>query len=761
MTHAQETLAATATLPSDEERLMLRDSLRRLLARQWPAEQAVELANDASARASIWQALAEQGLTSLGSDPQEGGFREIAVALEELGRAACPAPLIGAALANLALSTLLPGRPASDDAAALLDALHGGDACVSFALGAFDGDPQAGSVQFVDGKLQGSLAFVEAATQATHLVVLAEPGPVLAIVPRDASGLTMTETPGLAMPPLATMHFDHVPAAVMEIPSALARDLHGIGGLALLARTLGAARQGFDMAVAHAKERQQFGQPIGRFQAVQHKLANCLTALEAARLMLHNAANAHDLGLENWRLLGATARAFAGPALRQVSLETHHTFGAIGYSEEHEAPRHFRRTHADLARLGGVRKSREEIAHALLDRGAMLPEYDLGPAGNAFRDEVRAWLKQNWSGATPKHKENQAYEEWGYDTQFTKLLGRQGWNTISWPKEHGGQGRTPYEQLAFMEEIQQAGAPMGGRGDIQAHALMTFGTPEQKAEFLPKLALGEITFCLGYSEPGSGSDLASLQTSAVRDGDEWVINGQKIWTTAAEKADYMWLAARTDRNATRPHAGISIFIVPMDSPGLSVRPSMAMYGHTFCQEFLDNVRVPASALVGKVNEGWTILTSALVTERMMMGSFIANARAEFERLVRCVRNATVPNGLLRDDGAVRDRIGALAAEVEAGRQLFMNSIAMAEQGKVAIHEAAMSKAYTGELIERLGQAALDILGTGVILSGDADDTIADGKFEQLLRYAILTVIGGGTAEIQRNLIAQRGLGLPR
>ncbi|AEI81934.1 acyl-CoA dehydrogenase (plasmid) [Cupriavidus necator N-1] len=761
MAQEQTEFPPSARLPGDEERLMLQESLRRLLARHWPAERAVEHAADQQALASIWRVLAEQGLTSLGSNPQEGGLREIAVALEELGRVACPAPLIGAALANLALSTHLPEEPAPGEAAALLGALHRGDASVSFAFGSFDGDAQAGCVRFAKGTLHGRTAFVEAASHATHLLVLAEPGPVLAIVPCGAAGLTVTETSGLAVPPLATVSFDRVAAAALQLPPGLAEDLRRIGGLALLARALGAARQGFDMAVAYAKERQQFGQPIGRFQAIQHKLANCLMALEAARLMLQNAASTHDLGSENWRILGAAARAFAGPAVRQVSLETHHTLGAIGYSEEHEAPRHFRRTHADLARHGGVRQAREELARALLDQGATLPEYDLGPAGNAFRDEVRAWLKENWSSASRKREHDHAYEEWGYDTQFTRLLGRKGWNTMSWPREYGGQGRTPYEQLAFMEEIQQAGAPMGGRGDIQAHALMAFGTDEQKAEFLPRLARGEITFCLGYSEPGSGSDLASMQTTAMRDGDEWVINGQKIWTTAAEKADYMWLAARTDRNAARPHAGISIFIVPMNSPGLTVIPSMAMYGHTFCQEFLDNVRVPASALVGKVNDGWTIVTSALATERMMMGSFIANARSEFERLVRCVCSKTVFDGALADDGAVRDRIGALAAEVEAGRQLFMNSIALAEQGRVPVHEAAMSKAYMGELMERLGQTALDILGTGATLSEDAEGAVARGKFEQLLRYAILTVIGGGTAEIQRNLIAQRGLGLPR
>ncbi|MGH8784329.1 MAG: acyl-CoA dehydrogenase family protein [Cupriavidus necator] len=758
MAQEQITLPGVAALPSGEERLMLQESLYRLLGRLWPAERTAALAADPQAMASIWQALAEQGVTSLGSEPCEGGLREIFVVLDELGRAACPAPMIAAALANLALA---PTRCASEEAASLLAALHRGDATVSFAFGSFDGDPQAGCVQFVDGKLNGRIAFVEAAVHATHLLVLAEPGPVLAIVPRNAPGLTVQVTPGLAVPPLATVRFDDVPAQAVAVSRELAEDLNRIGGLALLARALGAARQGFDMAVAYAKERHQFGQPIGRFQALQHKLANGLMALEAARLMLHNAARTHDLGSDNWRILGAAARAFAGPALRQVSLETHHTFGAIGYSEEHEAPRHFRRTHADLARHGGVRRAREELARTLLDQGGTLPEHDLGPAGNAFRDEVRAWLKENWSGTSQTRGVDQAYEEWGFDTQFTALLGRKGWNSMSWPREYGGQGRTPYEQLAFMEEIQQADAPMGGRGDIQAHALMAFGTPEQKAEFLPKLARGEITFCLGYSEPGSGSDLASMQTTAVRDGDDWVINGQKIWTTAAEKADYMWLAARTDRNAARPHAGISIFIVPMTSPGITVRPSMAMYGHTFCQEFLDNVRVPASAMVGKVNDGWNILTSALATERVMMGSFVANARAEFERLVGCVRGAKACDGLLRDDGAVRERIGALAAEVEAGRQLFMNSIAMAEHGKAPIHEAAMSKAYTGELLERLGQSALDILGTGATLSEDAEGAIASGKFEKLLRYSILVVIGGGTAEIQRNLIAQRGLGLPR
>ncbi|MGR4870292.1 acyl-CoA dehydrogenase [Variovorax sp. LARHSF232] len=758
MAGEERTAPAPEMLPSDEEREMLRESLRRLLERLWPAERAVALATDTQAVASIWHALAEQGVASLGRDPLEGGLRETTVVLEELGRAGCPAPLVGAVLANLALSPL---RNSSQEADALLDALHRGDAAVAFALGSFDGDPRAGGLRWVDGRLQGRVAFAEGVATATHLLVLVDQEPLLAIVPRSAPGLGIEETPGLVAPALGLLTFDSVAAAPLAISQRLAEDLHQIAGLALLARALGAARRGFDMAVEYAKERRQFGQPIGRFQALQHKLANGLMSLDAAQLLLNNAARSHDLGMDNWRVLGASARAFSGPGLRQVALEVHHTFGAIGYSEEHEAPRHFRRIHADLARLGGVRQAREQLAEALIDQGQALPEQDLGAAGNAFRMEVRDWLKDNWRPENQTNDVDRPYEEWGYDTRFTALLGRKGWNNLSWPSAYGGEGRSPREQLAFMEEIQRAGAPMGGRGDIQAHALMSFGTPAQKAEFLPKLARGEITFCLGYSEPGSGSDLASMQTTAERDGDEWVINGQKIWTTAAEKADYMWLAARTDRTAQRPHAGISLFIVPMKTPGLTVRPSMAMYGHTFCQEFLDNVRVPAHALVGEINQGWKILTSALATERMMMGSFIANARAEFECLVRCVREVDDSLQSGRTDGAVRDRIGALAAQVEAGRQLFMHSIEMAEKGKAPIHEAAMSKAYTGELMEQLGQASLDILGAAATLSKGAHGAVAAGRFEQLLRFSIVTVIGGGTAEIQRNLIAQHGLGLPR
>jgi len=752
--------AAANTLPSEEERDMLRDSVRRALEQTWPVATAVAHGSDPIYMSKQWLALAQQGLTTLGFVAEEGGLREGLIALEEMGRAACPAPLLGALMANL----LLKDKTGQAGVASVLDQLHCGQAVLTMAFGAFDGDANAGSATFKDGKLDGKLTFVEDTAVATHLLVLAsqaDGAPVLALCERNASGVVITETPGLAVPALAQVSLTATPALVLSTTIAEVSDLSRLTRLGLLARALGAAKRSFDMVVDYAKERQQFGQPIGKFQAIQHKLATCLMSLEGARTTLHSAATAFDLGQADWRYYASAAYASASTALRQVSLETHHTFGAIGYAEEHEAPRHFRRTHADLVRHGGVRRAREEVAQTLLDEGRNLPEYDLGAAGNAFRLEVRDWLKEHWLKERRPNDLKKPFHRRGLDKSFYVDLSEKGWNAVSWPKEYGGQARTPLEQLAMIEEFMAVQAPNASRGNIQAFALMGFGTPDQKAEFLPKLYKGETWFCLGYSEPSSGSDLVSLKTTAVKDGNEWVINGQKIWTTMAEHSDYMWLAARTDPDAKPKHAGISIFMVPMNTPGITLQPSMALYGHTFCNEFFDNVRVPDSALVGPVNGGWKILMAALATERVTMGGYVAQARAVFEQLLDYVRQASLNGQPMKDDPIVRDRIGMLAGEIEVARQLVTQSVMIMEQGKVPAHEAAMSKAYTAEMIQRLTETAIDLTGMGAILAEGAEGAITNGRIDQVLRQSIMLVVGGGTNEIQRNIIAQVGLGLPR
>ena len=748
-------------LPTDEERGMLRDSIRGLLESYWPMPQAVTNSADAQAAQAIWTRLVAQGLASLGMDPSEGGLREIAIVMEELGRAACPAPLLEAALANLAFAGQA-SRSAS--AASLLKALHDGQARIAFAFGRFDADASAGAVTCVTRsgqRLSGTLRCVGGADTATHLCVALDEGPGIAIVACLAPAVAVARSRAMGSGGLCEVTLFDAPASIVAVPRSRIEDLARIARLCACARAQGAARRAFEVAVDYAKERHQFGQPVGKFQAVQHKLANCLISLEGVRLTIANAAAAFDRGSDDWRYFAAAAFAFGSGALRQVSLETHHALGAIGYAEEHEAPRHFRRVHLDTVGFGGAWQARREVAAHLLDRAeGGLPRYDLGDAGNAFRESVREWLASHWTAERRAAFASDPEEHREFDASFALDLGKTGWIGLGWPVEHGGQARTPLEQLAFIEEMERVEAPRAGAA-VQANALMMHGTPQQQARWLPEILAGQAMHGMGYSEPGAGSDLAALRTKATRDGDEWVINGQKIWTTTWW-GKYMFLAARTDPDARPSHAGISMFVVPMDAPGIQIKPAKTMYDGTFANIFYDDVRVAADAMIGKVNGGWKVLTDALAAERGLIGGGIVMKVAQtFELLCDYVRHAHADGVPLGADPLVRDRIATLAAEIEVGRQLMVHCAELALDGTTPPEYGAISKVFSGELMERFGEAALDIIGMRATLSHSAPGAIANGKFEQSLRHSLMWVISIGTNEIQRSLIAQRGLGLPR
>jgi alkylation response protein AidB-like acyl-CoA dehydrogenase len=346
---------------SESERSLLRKSVRDFLTNSWPVDQAVENSNNTGAIARLWRAMARQGLSSLGSDATEAGLREIILVFEELGRASCPAPLLGAMVANLALAT----QP-SDAVRALLEGLHQGSAIVALALGAFDGDPAAGRVGARGNTLHGAVSFIEGAQAATHFLIFTGAPAGIAVIASDSTGLRTRAAPGLAVPSLVDLTLADVPALWLDRPAEALADIALAVRLACAGRALGAAERAFSLAVDHAKVRKQFGQFVGQFQAVQHKLANGLISLDGARLAIETAAEAHDNADPNWRVFVSSAVAFAGPALRAVSIETHRALGAIGYAEEHEAPRHFRRVHADLARFGGASRARAELADFLL-----------------------------------------------------------------------------------------------------------------------------------------------------------------------------------------------------------------------------------------------------------------------------------------------------------------------------------------------------------------------------------------------------------
>lgn len=734
---------------SDDVTELLRDSIRALLETHWRADGPVD-GTAPETIAGIWDRLVQQGVTALGADPQERSLCAVLVVMEELGRAACPAPMWSAVLANLVLSD------ASSGADEIRRALDGGEARVAFSFGAFDPDVGVGSIALDKGKATGSLRFVEAAGNATHLLV-----PIgeteLALVDLEAPGIERVPTRAMGAWGNWEMKLDAVPATRLSAGNVKLDDLRSIATIALLARAHGAARRAFELAAEYAKQRQQFGQPIGRFQAIQHKLANCFIDLEGARLVLHHSARLRDQGDSDWQYFADCATAFASPALRRVSLETQHTFGAIGYAEEHEAPRHFKRVHLDTIALGGATLARRRLASRLFDNGGMgLPQYDLGPAGNDLREQTRRWLAQNWAGHRKAAFDARPFAKREFDAEFALDIGGTGWIGLGWPEEFGGQARTPLEQIAFIETMERGEAPRIG-ASIQSNALMMFGTPEQQKKYLPEILRGEAMHGMGYSEPQAGSDLAALRTSAVRNGDHWVINGQKIWTTTWW-GKYMFLAARTDKDAKPPHAGISMFIVPMNAPGITIQPATTMYDGSFANIFYDNVRVPLDNLVGRVNEGWKVLTGALAFERGLVGGGIVLKVAHaFEQL----RQHLLSRSELRADPIVRDRMANFASEIEIGRQLMMHCAELAADGITPLEYGAISKVFSSELMERFGEAALDMLGMRAALSEQMPGAIDNGRFEQNLRHSLMWVISIGTNEIQRSLIAQRALGLPR
>jgi len=377
-------------------------------------------------------------------------------------------------------------------------------------------------------------------------------------------------------------------------------------------------------------------------------------------------------------------------------------------------------------------------------------EFRFSAEDEAFRQEVRAFIRAE----LPKVREGES---------FTKKLAAKGWLTMSWPKEYGGQGAPHLRQLVYNEEMAYHRAPGQTMGaDRVGPTLILFGTEEQKAQFLPAIVRDDITWCQGFSEPGSGSDLASLQTRAVRDGDCWVINGQKIWTSNAQRADYMILLARTDPDAPK-HRGITYFLVDMKLPGITVRPLMQMTGQAgFNEVFFDDVRVPANMVVGEVNRGWYVSTATLDFERSGIGRVIGGLRT-FEEVVAYAKATPARDsggGTLFDRAPVRLALADVALSFEVGRLMSYRVAWMQSRGLVPNYEASMAKTFGTELHQRMARVAYTTLGLrGQLLGGEWAPL--EGQIPMTVLQAVSLTIAAGTSEINRNIIATRGLGLPR
>jgi hypothetical protein len=392
-------------------------------------------------------------------------------------------------------------------------------------------------------------------------------------------------------------------------------------------------------------------------------------------------------------------------------------------------------------------------------------DFAFTPEQQAFLAEVEEFLDANYDPEVfdPTRENMAQIVDTPERRAFMKKMSEHGWFGITWPKEHGGQeGDGVYEYL-LNEALAGRGGPQIGKGvGIVGKTILRHGSEKLKAEFLPKILNAEIEFAVGYSEPDAGSDAAAMQLKAVYDdaNNEWILNGQKIWTTSAHFADWYWVGARTDPDAPK-HAGITLFLIPMDHPGLTIQGIWTMGDERTNSVFFDDVRISDDYVVGEKGRGFQYISEALDLERFTMFTF-APIKARLELLVDYVKNAKRDGEPLKDDPIVRQQIAELNTRAEVARVIGLRFLAKSLKGGAApTSEASEYKLFATEFSKQLANASMDVIGPAAQVRVGTEDAPMKGRAESTYRYTVLDTIGGGTSEVQKNIIARRKLGLPK
>ena len=743
-----------------EEQRALAESMAELLARHWPAGSAHKLIGDPSSVSErpLWSRLAELGVAGLPVAESLGGaggtWSDLAVALEACGHAVAPTPAIAVAGALGALSTA-----AEDPAADLLRQVAEGSVVATFAWtarpplwGASGGftataGPSAGGVS-VSGR---SDLVLSPEADVILLVADAAAGPVLAAVAATAAGVELGRAEGLdLLRPIGKLVLDGAEATVLaEGAMALAALRRSLvtAGTATACELVGIAAHCLNGAVAYAADRTQFGRPIGSFQAVKHKCADMLAGVELARAAARHAAALLDEQAAADALDDAVALALAETmkVARQVTGDYIQVLGGIGFTWEHEAHLYYRRAGAMAALFGGPEAQRRRLDPTGRTKGAV-------PRASTRRVQgPAAELAAHVERLLPAHR-----DKWGDDDSFPARLDWQrtlhtvGWIAPHWPVEFGGRGLGIVDQVACDRVLAELNAPdLAGVLGVNnvAPTLMRYGTPEQRRHLLG-IQSGTEVWCQGFSEPDAGSDLAGLRTAAVLDGDEFVIDGQKIWTSEGMEATHCLLLARTDA-AARPHRGISALLVPLDLPGITRRPIVQMTGEGgFAELYFDDVRVPRDALLGKLHDGWNVTMTTLGFERAGVIMMAGRLEQTVHDMVVAVADRDLDPGtrLALTDRLIEARLLGLLGQRALGR---------IAAGGAPGAEHSVIKLVWSITAQAVGESYLAALGPDAVMS-------SAGRVARLdyLRSRAAT-IAGGTTEIMRNILAERVLGMPR
>lgn len=722
------------------EHYELADSVRSLVARVAPSEVLhAALESPVENPPPYWQAAAEQGLQGVHLAESVGGqgfgILELAVVLAEFGYGAVPGPFVPSAIASALIA-------AHDPQAKVLAELATGAAIAAYALDSGLTATRHGDVLVIRGEVRA----VPAAAQASVLVL-----PV-AIESRDEWVVLRNDQLEIeavkSLDPLRPIA--HVRANAVDVSDdALLSNLtmttaHALMSTLLSAEAVGVARWATDTASAYAKIREQFGRPIGQFQAIKHKCAEMIADTERATAAVWDAARALDDAGESSsdvEFAAAVAATLAPATAQRCTQDCIQVHGGIGFTWEHDTNVYYRRALMLAACFGRGSEYPQRVVDTATTAGMRPVDIDLDPSTEKLRAQIRAEVAA--LKAMPREPRTVAIAEGGWVLPYL-------------PKPWG-RAASPVEQIIIAQEFTagRVKRPQIAIAMWIVPSIVAFGTDNQKQRLLPPTFRGDIFWCQLFSEPGAGSDLASLATKATRVDGGWRITGQKIWTTGAQYSQWGALLARTDPSAPK-HNGITYFLLDMKSEGVQVKPLRELTGKEFFNTvYLDDVFVPDELVLGEVNRGWEVSRNTLTAERVSIGGSDSTFLPTLGEFVDFVRDYRFEGQF---DQVARHRAGQLIAEGHATKLLNLRSTLLTLAGGDPMAPAAISKLLSMRTGQGYAEFAVSSFGTDAVIG---DKERLPGKWGEYLLASRATTIYGGTSEVQLNIIAERLLGLPR
>lgn len=697
----------------------------------------------------LWKQLVETGAIGIRAAEASGGagaslFDAVLLA-EQVGRHVATGPI----LESISVASALSGLD-SPAAGALVEAVVAGEKIVTLVASPVEGD-----VLFVPG---GAVADCALALSGDGLLILDRPKEVEPLP--NLGGLAIAQwqcdlanATRLASGADARACFER---AREEWSLLMAAALGGLG------------RRAVEIGAAYASERTQFDRLIGSFQAIAHPLADALTAIEGGQMLVWRTVHALAKGHAAAAWLGPLAFGWLAQAAAVASRVALHTHGGYGLSLEYDIQLFHRRAKAWALVAGDPSDAYVESADrrwrgrsvALPAAGGIPVRFDLGDRAESFRLEARQFLESRPASDDTRAKRH-SFE--GHEPEFHRELAKQGLLFAAWPEEYGGQDRDPFEIAALIQELERAGRTTYTITTTRmvAETVMAFGQAELKREVLPRIADGVALCSLGYTEPASGSDVAAATTRATRDGDDWVIDGQKMFTSGADIGDYVFLLTRT-RTERRKHQGLTMFLVPLDTPGIDIQPIYTLSDERTNATYYSGVRIPDRYRIGEVDGGWSVVGHALHLEH---SSGAIGDKLELEELIEAAVSwamGTVRDGRTAlDDPRVRERLGQAAAQAEVTESLALRGLWSGVTGQPDRGQGAMAATFKKVALVEVASQLMDLAAPHSILSRGAERAIAAGSLEFGYRLGTALAIYGGTKEILKSIVAQTALEMPR